>query len=66
VFPGAEKATEEAVIGHMLATGILVEDGGVLGLGSEGEAKFGRRHFQELLAAFTTPLLLLVRHEVTS
>lgn len=31
-------------------------------IGSKGEAEFGRRYFQELVAAFTTPLLLAVRH----
>jgi ATP-dependent Lhr-like helicase len=61
VLTGADRSQEE-VITHMLATGVLVEDGGVLALGREGEAKFGRRHFQELVAAFTTPLLLTVRY----
>jgi ATP-dependent Lhr-like helicase len=46
----------------MLVTGLLVEDDGVLGLGREAEERFGRRHFQELVAAFTTPLLLAVRY----
>jgi ATP-dependent helicase Lhr and Lhr-like helicase len=47
---------------QLLETGILMEVTGVLGMGSEGEAEFGRRYFQELVAAFTTPLLLAVRH----
>jgi len=59
---GADHTSEEEVIAHMLATGILVEDAGILGIGPEGEAKFGRRYFQELVAAFTTPLLLAVRY----
>lgn len=46
----------------MLEQRILAQDGGVLGLGPAGEAAFGRRHFQDLVAAFTTPLLLAVRH----
>jgi ATP-dependent helicase Lhr and Lhr-like helicase len=62
VLTAANHQIEEAVISYMLANGILVEDGGVLGLGPEGEAKFGRRYFQELMAAFTTPLLLNVRY----
>ncbi len=62
VLTGANHTSEEEVIAHMLATGILVEDAGILGIGREGEAKFGRRYFQELVAAFTTPLLLAVRY----
>jgi hypothetical protein len=62
VLADLDRATAEAIIDHMVVTGLLVEDNGVLGLGSEAEAKFGRRHFQELIAAFTTPLLLAVRY----
>jgi ATP-dependent Lhr-like helicase len=62
ILTGSDRAAEDEVVSHMLATSILVEDCGVLGLGSEGEAKFGRRHFQDLVAAFTTPLLLAVRY----
>jgi ATP-dependent Lhr-like helicase len=62
VLTGIDRATAEAVIGYMLAAGILAEDNGVLGLGPEAEATFGRRHFRELVAAFTTPLLLAVRY----
>ncbi|MFK4511800.1 DEAD/DEAH box helicase [Bradyrhizobium daqingense] len=51
-----------AIVTHMLETGILAEDAGVLGLGGKGEAEFGRRHFSDLVAAFSEPLLLLVRH----
>ena len=58
----AVDVSEKEVIAHMLATGILVEDGGVLGIGVAGEEEFGRRYFQELVAAFTTPFLLAVRH----
>ena len=52
----------DAVLDHMLASGVLAEDGGVLGLGVRGEREFGRRHFADLVAAFTEPLLLVVRH----
>jgi ATP-dependent Lhr-like helicase len=50
------------VVAHMLAKGILAEDMGVLGLGPLGEREFGRRHFGDLVAAFSQPLLLAVRH----
>lgn len=52
----------EAVLGHMLVMGILAEDGGVLGLGPRGEREFGRRHFSDLVAAFSSPMLLAVYH----
>lgn len=46
---------------HMLKTGVLADEGGVFGLGERGEREFGRRHFSDLVAAFTTPLMLTVR-----
>lgn len=56
------EADRPEVLAHMLANGILAEDVGVLGLGSVGEREFGRRHFGDLVAAFSQPLLLAVRH----
>ena len=44
----------------MLATGILHEDGGVLGLGRRAERDFGRKHFGDLVVSFSSPMLLLV------
>jgi ATP-dependent Lhr-like helicase len=60
--PQAERA---AILDHMLATGILSEDAGVLGLGIKGEREFGKRYFSDLVAAFSEPLLLLVRYGQT-
>ena len=51
-----------AVVRHMLQAGVLAEDGGVLGLGERGEREFGRRHFGDLVAAFSSPLMLTVHH----
>jgi ATP-dependent Lhr-like helicase len=62
LLTGANGIAAESVIAHMLATGILAEDAGVLGMGGQGVAMFGRRNFLELVAAFSTPLLLAVRH----
>jgi ATP-dependent Lhr-like helicase len=56
------EADRQDVLAHMLANGILAEDMGVLGLGLVGEREFGRRHFGDLVAAFSQPLLLAVRH----
>ena len=47
---------------HMLATQILWEEEGVWSVGSEGERAFGRRHFLDLLSAFTTEPLFTVKH----
>ena len=58
-----EEAAE--TIGYMLASGILSIDNGILGMGRRGEAVFGGRNFLELVSAFTTPLLLTVRHGAT-
>jgi ATP-dependent Lhr-like helicase len=51
-----------AVLRHMFAMGILADDSGVIGLGARGEREFGRRHFSDLVAAFSTPLLLAIHH----
>jgi ATP-dependent Lhr-like helicase len=51
-----------AVVRYMLQAAVLAEDGGVLGLGERGEREFGRRHFGELVAAFSSPLMLTVHH----
>jgi ATP-dependent Lhr-like helicase len=56
------EADRIAAVQYMLKTGVLAEDGGILGLGERGEREFGRRHFADLVAAFTTPLMLAVFH----
>lgn len=52
----------DAVIRHMLATGVLTEDAGLIGIGVKGEKEFGRRHFSDLVAAFSSPMILTVFH----
>jgi ATP-dependent Lhr-like helicase len=56
------EADRVAAVQYMLKTGVLAEDGGILGLGERGEQEFGRRHFADLVASFTTPLMLAVFH----
>ena len=51
---------QEEVTAHLLGDGYLVEDGGLLGLGPRAEGEFGRRHFLELMAVFTSPPLFTV------
>ena len=62
VFSSVAEEEREAIVRHMLASDILHADGGVLSFGRDGERTFGRRHFLELVSAFTTPLLLQVRY----
>jgi ATP-dependent helicase Lhr and Lhr-like helicase len=62
LLTGANAQIVDSIISHMLANEILVEDAGVVSLGVGGESRFGRRHFGELVAAFTTPLLLTVQY----
>jgi ATP-dependent helicase Lhr and Lhr-like helicase len=45
---------------HMLEAGYLFEDGGVLGVGVEGEATYGRKNFLEVFSVFNTPPLFTV------
>jgi ATP-dependent helicase Lhr and Lhr-like helicase len=54
----------DVVIRHMLAMDILTEDAGIIGLGIRGEREFGRRHFNDLVAAFSSPWLFAVHHGV--
>ncbi len=63
--PDAETQVE-LITRHLVATRFLFDDGsGMLAVGREAEAAFGRRHFLELLAAFTAPPVLTVRHSRT-
>jgi ATP-dependent Lhr-like helicase len=56
------RADGEQIIDAMLKRDLLVEDAGVLWFGKTGEARFGRRHFMDLMAVFATEPLLSVRH----
>jgi len=56
-------ATEvDRIVAHMIDSGVLFEDGGILGIGQTGEEEFGRRHFMELMSMFTSPQLFQVLH----
>lgn len=62
VLGGDVGALAEEVTDHLVATGMLHDDGGILGMGAEGEAAYGHRHFLELLSVFTSPPVFSVRH----
>ena len=50
----------ESVLTHMLARQILVQDGGILGMGPEGERLYGGKNFMDLLSVFDTPPVFTV------
>ncbi|MCZ2341278.1 MAG: DEAD/DEAH box helicase [Bacteroidales bacterium] len=50
----------ETLVDHLIRTGTLFEDAGILAFGQEGEAKYGRKNFLEILSVFTSPPLFQV------
>ena len=52
----------DAILDHMLATGILFEDQGRVWFGAEGQRRFGFKNFMELFSIFTSPPLFTVMH----
>jgi ATP-dependent Lhr-like helicase len=50
----------ESALTHMLSRQILVQDGGILGMGPEGERLCGGKNFMDLLPVFDTPPLFTV------
>jgi ATP-dependent helicase Lhr and Lhr-like helicase len=63
--PGFDAMTPESldrIVDHMLSESLLFEDGGVLGIGTEGEKSYGHKNFLELFSIFTTPPLFRVLH----
>ncbi len=51
-----------AIVAHLQAQSILFNDGGILSFAAEGEAKYGRKHFLELVSIFTSPPVFSVLH----
>jgi ATP-dependent Lhr-like helicase len=54
-FSQVNRAEFDTLIDHLVATDILYEADGLLTLGPEGEARFGRRNFLALFSVFETP-----------
>jgi ATP-dependent helicase Lhr and Lhr-like helicase len=52
----------DAITSHLEASGFVSSDDGMLFIGPEAEAAFGRRHFMDLMATFTAPPEFTVRH----
>ncbi len=64
-LPGLESVEQEqlqALVQHMLSTGILHSDQGIIGIGLQGEKQFGARYFLDLLSVFISPPLVKVLH----
>src|SRR5262249_6051132 len=61
-FAWAKHGEMGHLVDYMKSSQLLVEDQGIIGLGPKAEATLGRRDFLELMSAFTTPLLISVRH----
>lgn len=57
-----ESGDAARIIDHLVETGMLIDDGGMLSVGPEGERSYGFRHFMELTSVFTSPPLFVVRH----
>ncbi|MGH9161471.1 MAG: DEAD/DEAH box helicase [Vicinamibacteraceae bacterium] len=60
-FRSMDEALVDRVIQYMLDTGVMFDDGGVLGIGRRGEEEYGRRHFMEIFSAFVSEPLFAVR-----
>ena len=61
-FHSIPDTERQGVVDFMTTEGHLWDDSGVLRLGDAAEAKYGRRHFMELLSIFDSPPLFSVRH----
>jgi ATP-dependent Lhr-like helicase len=48
-------ASAQPILRHLVTEGFLQQDGEMLFIGPEAEAKFGRRHFMGMTAVFTAP-----------
>lgn len=61
-FAAMSDGETSSILRHMLATGLLWDDEGVMWLGREGEETYGRKNFIELLSVFTSPPTFAVKH----
>lgn len=57
---GQEQELIDDLVDHMLASGILFEDSGILGIGPEGERLYGAKNYMALMSVFDTPPLFHV------
>ena len=57
-----ESGDADAIVDHLVRSGMLVEEQGMLSIGPEGERSYGFRHFMELTSVFTSPPSFVIRH----
>ncbi len=57
-----ESGEAERIVEHLVTTGMLFDDNGLLSVGPEGERSYGYRHFLDLTSAFTSSPLFVVRY----
>jgi len=55
-----DRSVLSSLVDSMIARQILWSDRGILSFGPEGEAKYGRKNFMELVSVFTSPPLFHV------
>lgn len=60
VFGADVAMLDDAVAEHLTGNAYLSVDGGMLSIGREAEARFGRRHFLDLTSVFTSPPMFTV------
>lgn len=61
-FAAMPRHERQAVVDHLVTTGMLRSEEGMLSMGPTGEDHFGRRHFLELTSVFTAPPEFTVMH----
>ena len=59
-FQQMDPSVLPSLVDSMIASQILWSDQGILSFAPEGEAKYGRKNFMELLSVFTSPPLFQV------
>jgi len=59
---GISEQEVDALVRYMLSESVLFEDEGLLGIGTEGEGRYGLKNFLELFSIFTSPPLFTVLH----
>lgn len=59
-FAQMDRQVVSDLVDFMLSSGVLWSDNGLLSFAPEGEARYGRKNFMELLSVFTSPPLFRV------
>jgi ATP-dependent Lhr-like helicase len=59
-FGGMDQRSRASLVDFMIGSQVLWSDGGILAFAPEGEARYGRKNFMDLLSVFTSPPLFRV------